>query len=39
MAPGLFAALVVMILTLLGIGTRYYVFGDLNFIHGLLSFF
>ena len=39
MAPGLLAALVVMILTLLGIGTRYYVFGDLNVIHGLLSLF
>ena len=39
MAPGLFAALVVMILTLFGIGTRYYVFGDLNVIHGLLSLF
>ena len=39
MAPGLFATLVVVFLTLFGIGTRYYVFGDLNAIHGLLSLF
>ena len=39
MPAGLFAALVVMVLTLLGIGTRYYFNGDLNVIHGLLSLF
>jgi len=36
---GLFAALVVAILALLGIGTRYYVRGDLDAIHCLLSLF
>jgi len=35
----MFAALAVVFLTLLGIGTRYYVSGDLNAIHGLLSLF
>ncbi len=39
MAPGLFAALAVMLLTLLGIGSRYYVVGDLNVVHSLLSLF
>ncbi|MXY98092.1 MAG: hypothetical protein F4Z29_10175 [Gemmatimonadetes bacterium] len=39
MAPGLFAALAVVLLAMLGIGTRYYVFGDLNVIHSLLSLF
>ena len=39
MAPGLFAALAVMLLTLLGIGTRYDVVGDLNVVHSLLSLF
>ncbi|MCY3728647.1 MAG: hypothetical protein OXF97_06590 [Nitrospira sp.] len=36
---GLFAALIVAILALSGIGTRYYVHGDLNVIHALLSLF
>ena len=39
MAPGLFAALVVVILASLGTGPRYYLNGDLNVIHGLLSLF
>lgn len=39
MAAGLIAALVVMLLTLLGIGTRYCLFRDFNIIHGLLSLF
>ena len=39
MPVGLFAALVVALLALLGIGTRYYVYGDLNVIHCLLSLF
>ncbi len=39
MAPGLFAALAVMLLTLLGIGTRYDVVGDINVVHSLLSLF
>ena len=39
MAPGLFAALAIVLLAMLGIGTRYYVFGDLNAIHSLLSLF
>ena len=39
MSPGLFAALTVMLLTLLGIGTRYDVVGDLNVVHSLLSLF
>ena len=39
MAPGLFAALAVMLLALLGIGTRFYISGDFNAIHGLLSLF
>ena len=39
MAAGLFAALAVMLLTLLGICTRYCFFGDVNVIHGLLSLF
>ncbi len=39
MAPGLIAALVVILLTLLGICTRYHFIGDLNVIHGLLSLF
>ena len=36
---GLFMALSVTILALLGIGTRYYVHGDLNVIHSFLSLF
>ena len=39
MAPGLFAALAVVLLTMIGIGTRYYVAGDFNAIHALLSLF
>ncbi len=39
MPVGLFAALVVALLALLGIGTRYYVYRDLNVIHCLLSLF
>ncbi len=39
MPPGLFAALAVTTLALLGIGGRYYVHGDLNTIHSLLSLF
>ena len=39
MAAGLFAALVVMLFTLLGLCTRYYLFGDFNVFHGLLSLF
>ena len=36
---GLFAALVIALLALFGIGTRYYFYGDLNVIHCLLSLF
>ena len=36
---GLFAALVIALLALLGIGVRYYLRGDVNFIHSLLSLF
>ncbi len=36
---GLFLALIVAALALSGIGTRYYVHGDLNVIHALLSLF
>ena len=36
---GLFAALLVSVLALLGIGTRYYTHGDLNLIHSVLSLF
>lgn len=39
MPAGLFAALVVAILTLLGVGARYQVHGDLNTIHSVLSLF
>ena len=39
MPAALFAALVVALLALLGMGARYYVYGDLNAIHGLLSLF
>ena len=39
MAPGLFAAMAIVLLAMLGIGTRYYVFGDFNAIHGQLSLF
>ena len=39
MPPGLFAALVVATLTLLGIGARYQVHGDWNAIHSVLSLF
>ena len=39
MPAGLFAALVVAVLTLLGIGARYQVHGDLNALHALLSLF
>lgn len=37
MAPGLFAALAIMQLALLG--TRFYNSGDFNVVHGLLSLF
>lgn len=36
---GLFALLAITILALLGIGTRYFIHGDLNVIHFLLSLF
>ena len=36
---GLLSALVIAVLALLGIGTRYYTHGDLNLIHSLLSLF
>ena len=36
---GLVAALVVAILTLLGIGARWHLHGDFNVVHGLFSFF
>ena len=36
---GLFSVLVIAILALLGIGTRYYTHGDLNLIHSLLTLF
>ena len=39
MPAGLFAALVVALLALLGIGARYYVSGDLHVLHCLLSLF
>ena len=39
MPVGLLAALVIAFLTLLGVGTRYYVHGDLNAIHCLFSLF
>ena len=39
MAAGLFAALAVATLTVLGIGARYQVHGDLNALHALLSLF
>ena len=39
MPAGALSAVVIAILTLLGIGTRYYVHGDLNAIHGLFSLF
>ncbi|MDE2882909.1 MAG: hypothetical protein OXP70_13740 [Acidobacteriota bacterium] len=39
MPAGLFAALVVAALTLLGIGARYQVHGDWNALHALLSLF
>ncbi len=39
MPAGLFAPLVVAILALPAIGTRYYTHGDLNVIHSLLSLF
>ena len=39
MSTGLFAALIIAILALLGIGSRYYARGDLNVIHALLSVF
>lgn len=39
MPAGLFAALVVAALTLLGIGTRYSIHGDGNLVHSLLSLF
>lgn len=39
MPVGLLAALVIAFLTLLGVGTRYYVNGDLNAIHCLFSLF
>ena len=36
---GLLSALVIALLALPGIGTRYYIHGDLNLIHSLLSLF
>jgi len=39
MPAGLLSALIIALLTLLGIGARYYVHGDLNAIHGLFSLF
>ncbi len=39
MPAGLLAALVAALLALLGIGTRYYVYRDLNVIHCLFSLF
>ncbi|MCY3773236.1 MAG: hypothetical protein OXG98_14620 [Gemmatimonadetes bacterium] len=39
MAAGLFAALVVTLLALLGICTRYHFVGDINLIHCLMSLF
>ena len=36
---GLFAALLVSVLALFGMGTRYYTHGDLNLIHSVLSLF
>jgi len=36
---GLVAALVIVVLALLGIGTRYHTHGDLNLIHSVLSLF
>lgn len=39
MAPGLFAALTVAALTLLGVGARASVHGDWNLVHALLSLF
>ena len=39
MPAGALTALVIAILTLIGIGTRYYVHGDFNAIHGLFSLF
>ena len=39
MPVGLLSSLVIAILALLGIGTRYYIHGDLNLIHSLLSLF
>ncbi len=36
---GLLSSLVIAILALSGIGTRYYIHGDLNLIHSLLSLF
>ena len=39
MPAGLLAALAAALLALLGIGARYYIYGDLNVIHCLLSLF
>ena len=39
MPAGALSAVVIAILTLLGIGTRYYVHGGLNAVHGLFSLF
>ena len=39
MPAGLLASLVLVILALVGIGTRYYLHGDLNLIHCVLSLF
>ena len=39
MPPGLFAALVVATLTVVGIGARHQAYGDLNALHSVLSLF
>ena len=39
MPAGLLSGLIIALLTLLGVGARYYVHGDLNAIHGLFSLF
>ncbi len=39
MPAGLLAALVIALLTLLGLGARYYLNGDFNVLHGLFSVF
>ncbi len=39
MPAGILSALIIAILTLLGVGARYYVHGDFNAVHGLFSLF